>query len=59
MQVSNINSNEFSRAVFVVVDAAPMALKGGPSERHHLLGVDREDSDWRQRTSKGALLENY
>ncbi len=25
---------------------APMALEGGPSERQHLLGVGREDSNW-------------
>ncbi len=62
MQVSNLNSDEFARdvvAVVVVVDAAPRALKGGPSERHHLLGVDREDSEWRRRTTKGTLLENF
>ncbi len=25
---------------------APRALEGGPSERQHLLGVGREDSEW-------------
>ncbi len=24
----------------------PRALKGGPSDRQHLFGVDREDSKW-------------
>ncbi len=33
----------------------PRALEGGISERQHLLGVDREDSEWGHRTTKGAL----
>ncbi len=29
---------------------APRALESGPSERQHLLGVGREDSEWGRRT---------
>ncbi len=36
---------------------APRALEGGPSERQHLLGVGREDSEWGRRTTKGVLPE--
>ncbi len=35
----------------------PRALEGGPSERQHLLGVGREDSEWGRRTTKGVLPE--
>ncbi len=35
-----------------------MALEGGPSERQHLLGVGREDSEWERRTTKGVLPED-
>ncbi len=35
-----------------------MALKGGPSEIQHLLGVGREGSKWERRTPKGTLSEN-
>ncbi len=34
---------------------APRALKGDPSDRQHLLGVGREDSEWVRRATKGAL----
>ncbi len=34
-----------------------MALEGGPSERHRLLGVGREEADWGRRTTKGVLPE--
>ncbi len=37
---------------------APRALEGSPSERQHLLGVGREDFEWRRRTTKGVLLED-
>ncbi len=37
---------------------APRALKSGPSERQHLLGVGREDSEWVRRTTKGVLPED-
>ncbi len=36
---------------------APRALESGPSERQHLLGVGREDSEWGRRTTKGVLPE--
>ncbi len=34
------------------------ALEGGLSERQHLPGVGREDSEWRRRTTKGLLSED-
>ncbi len=37
---------------------APKALEGGPRERQHLLGVGREDSEWRRRTTKDVLPED-
>ncbi len=37
---------------------APRALECGPSERQHLLGVGREDSEWVRRTTKGMLPED-
>ncbi len=37
---------------------APRALEGGPSERQHLLGVGREDSEWGQRATNGVLPED-
>ncbi len=33
---------------------APRALEGGPSERQHLLGVGREDSEWGSMTTKST-----
>ncbi len=33
----------------------PRALEGDISDRQHLLGVEREDSEWEHRTTKGAL----
>ncbi len=38
---------------------APRALEGGPSERQYLLGVDREDSEWGRRTTRGVLPRAY
>ncbi len=35
-----------------------MSLEGGPSERQHLLGVGREDSEWGRRTTKGVLPQD-
>ncbi len=32
---------------------SPRSLEGGPSGRQHFLGVDREDSGWRRRTTGG------
>ncbi len=37
---------------------APRAQEGGPSERQHLLGVGREDSEWGRTTTKGVLPED-
>ncbi len=37
---------------------APWDLESGPSERQHLLGVGREDSEWGRRTTKGVLPED-
>ncbi len=34
-----------------------MAQEGGPSDRQHLLGVGREDSEWGRRATKGVLPE--
>ncbi len=36
----------------------PRALESGPSERQHLLGVGREESEWGRRTAKGVLPED-
>ncbi len=40
---------------------APRALEGGPSERQHLLGVSREDSERGEgrRTTKGGLAGGH
>ncbi len=32
--------------LFLLLRRVPGALDGGPSERNHLLGVGREDSEW-------------
>ncbi len=37
---------------------APWALDGGPSDRQHLLGVGREDSEWAHRPTQGVLPED-
>ncbi len=37
---------------------APRALEGGPSDRQHLLGVGREDSEWGRRPTQGVLPED-
>ncbi len=37
---------------------APRTLEGGPSERQHLLGVGREDSEWGRRATTGVLPED-
>ncbi len=42
--------------LFSLLRRASGALEGGPSERQHLLGVDREDSEWGRSTTKGVLL---
>ncbi len=34
-------------------------LEGGPSERQHLLGVSREDSEWGRRITKGVVAGGY
>ncbi len=36
---------------------APRALESGPSERQHLLGAGREDSQWGRRTTEGVFSE--
>ncbi len=42
----------------LLLKRSPGALEGGPSERQHLLGVGREDSEWGRRTTKGVLPED-
>ncbi len=42
----------------LLLKRAPRALEGGPSERQHLLGVGREDSEWGRRTTKSVLPED-
>ncbi len=32
--------------LFLLLRRVPGGLEGGPSERNHLLGVGREDSEW-------------
>ncbi len=44
--------------VGLLVVVAVEALEGGPSERHHLVGVGREHSDWGRRTTTGVLPED-
>ncbi len=43
--------------LLLLLRRAPRALESGPSERQHLLGVGREDSEWERRTTKGVLPE--
>ncbi len=43
--------------LLLLLRRAPWALESGPSERQHLLGVGREDSEWGRRTTKGVLPE--
>ncbi len=50
------NANGTSMRLFVaLLRRARRALEGGPSGRHHLLGVGREDSGWGWGTTEGAL----
>ncbi len=44
--------------LMLLLRRAPRALESGPSERQHLLGVGREDSEWGRMTTKGVLLED-
>ncbi len=44
--------------LLLLLRRAPRALESGPSERQHLLGVGREDSEWGRRTAKGVLPED-
>ncbi len=44
--------------LLLLLRRAPRALESGPSERQHLLGVGREDSEWWRRTTKGVLPED-
>ncbi len=44
--------------LLLLLRRAPRALEGDPSERQHLLGVGREDSEWGRMTTKGVLLED-
>ncbi len=48
-----------SLSLLLVLRQEPRVLEGGPSVRQHLLGVGREDSEWRQRTTKGVLPEEF
>ncbi len=48
---------ECKSVLLLLLRRAPRALEGGPSERQHLLGVGREDSEWGRRTTKGVLSE--
>ncbi len=43
--------------LLLLLRRAPRALESGPSERQHLLGVGREDSEWGRRTIKGVFPE--
>ncbi len=43
--------------LLLLLRRAPRALESGPSERQHLLGVGREDSEWGRRTTNGVLPE--
>ncbi len=43
--------------LLLLLRRAPRALESGPSQRQHLLGVGREDSEWGRRTTKGVLPE--
>ncbi len=43
--------------LLLLLRRAPRALESGPSERQHLLGVGREDSECGRRTTKGVLPE--
>ncbi len=44
--------------LLLLLRQAPRALESGHSERQHLLGVGREDSEWGRRTAKGVLPED-
>ncbi len=46
-----------SLRVLVLLRRTIMALENGHSERQHLLGVGREDSEWGRSTTEGALSE--
>ncbi len=47
-----------SQLTLLLLRRAPRALERGPSERQHLLGVGREDSEWGRRITKGVLPED-
>ncbi len=47
-----------SLLLLLLLRRAPRALESGPSERQHLLGVSREDSEWGRSTTKCVLPED-
>ncbi len=44
--------------LLLLLRRAPRAQEGGPSERQHLLGVGRDNSNWGRGAAKGVLPEN-
>ncbi len=59
-QIKHFNFEEQKnlRLSLLVLRRVPTALEGGPSDRQHLLGVGREDSEWGRRTTKVVLPED-
>ncbi len=53
-----LSSGVFLLLLLLLLRRVSRALGGGASERQHLLGVGREDSEWGRRTTQGVLPED-
>ncbi len=58
MKELKIDIAQYAKLLLLLLRRALRALKSGPSERQHLLGVGREDSEWGRRTNNGVLPED-